>query len=135
MRRDPWDEGRRWLDQASRDLDDARYLHEGGRWSLTCFHAQQAAEKALKGLLILRGVEDPWGHSVADLDQLAASLDEEWKSSQVDVAGLDLYYIPTRYPDSLPGGLPADAFGEDDADRALRKAQGVLDAVTRAFSP
>ena len=105
MQRDPRDEGLRWLGQARRDLDDARYLQEGERWSLTCFHAQQAAEKALKGLLILRGAEDPWGHSVADLAQLAVSLDERWRSWRVDVTGLDLCYIPTRYPDALPGGL------------------------------
>ncbi len=129
----PRDEGLRWLGQARRDLDDARYLQEGERWSLTCFHAQQAAERALKGLLILRGAEDPWGHSVADLAQLAVSLDERWRSWRVDVTGLDLYYIPTRYPDALPGGLPADAFTGDDAERALGKAQGVLDAVARAF--
>lgn len=133
MRRDAWQEGRRWLGQAGRDLDDARYVRDGRRWNLTCFLAQQSAEKALKALLILRGVDDPWGHSVAELAQRVASLDPGWHSLQEDVAGLDVFYIPTRYPDALPGGLPADAFGEEDAARALAKAQQVIDAVTQAF--
>lgn len=46
MQPDPLDEGRRWLDQARQDLDDARYLREGDRHNLACFHSQQAAEKA-----------------------------------------------------------------------------------------
>lgn len=49
------------------------------------------------------------------------------------VRGLDVFSIPTRYPDALPGGLPADAFGKDDADRALTKAEQVVAAVHRFF--
>jgi len=48
MRPDRVREGRRWLDQAIRDLDDARFCIGGQRFSLGCFVAQQAAEKALK---------------------------------------------------------------------------------------
>jgi len=51
MRPDPRAEGERWLSQSERDLDDARYLREGGRHNLACYQAQQAAEKALKAVL------------------------------------------------------------------------------------
>lgn len=133
MQRDLQASGRRWLEQASRDLDDARYVRDGERWSLACFLAQQCAEKALKGLLILLGVESPWGHSVAELLQQASTLDDRWETLRAEAAGLDVFYVPTRYPDALPGGLPADAFGEDDADRAFRKAEQVVEAVRRFF--
>jgi len=64
MRPDRVREGRRWLDQAIRDLDDARFCIGGQRFSLGCFVAQQAAEKALKAFLYVASPEDPWGHSV-----------------------------------------------------------------------
>lgn len=48
-------------------------------------------------------------------------------------ASLDVYYIPTRYPNGLPGGLPSDAFGEDDAKRAIDRASEIIQAVVKAF--
>ena len=57
----------RWLAQARRDLDDARFAERGARWNLACFFAQQAAEKALKAFLYGRGAEAVWGHLVAEL--------------------------------------------------------------------
>ena len=48
-------EGARWLRQAEQDLDDARYLKEGGRHNLACFMGQQAAEKRLKLICTTNG--------------------------------------------------------------------------------
>lgn len=134
MRPDPRQEGRRWLEQAQRDLDDARYAREGGRHNLACFLCQQAAEKALKGLLVLHGEEFLWGHSVADLCERAAERAPEFRELRAQGAGLDVYYIPTRYPNGLPGGLPADAFGPEDSERALARAATIIDAVAKAFA-
>ena len=61
MNPDATEEGRRWLLQAEQDLDDARYNLEGSRYHLTCFLAQQSAEKALKAFLYARGEESVWG--------------------------------------------------------------------------
>ena len=60
-------EGARWLRQAEQDLDDARFLKEGGRHNMACFMGQQAAEKAIKAYLYHKRVEDVWGHSLLDL--------------------------------------------------------------------
>lgn len=51
MSRDALAEGRRWLDQADHDLATAELLIEHERAPVACFLAQQAAEKALTGLL------------------------------------------------------------------------------------
>lgn len=131
MRRSGEDEGRRWIAQARQDLSDGRYLQGGERYHLACFLAQQAAEKALKAFLYSRGVEAPWGHSAADLSEAAASLDPSLKEFHSEAAGLDKYYIPTRYPNGLPGGLPADAYGPADSDAALSSAERVIEAVER----
>jgi len=133
MRPDPRTEGRRWLDQALRDLDDARYAAAGARHNLACFLCQQAAEKALKGFLVLRDQEAPWGHSVADLCDRASALDPSYGGLRAHGASLDLFYIPTRYPNGLPGGLPADAFSAEDSERAVVRAQEIIGAVERSF--
>lgn len=65
------DRVRSWLDEAQADLDTSLVLIQGGRFSASVFHCQQAAEKAMKALL-LNHHRAPWGHSVWNL-YLAAS--------------------------------------------------------------
>ena len=48
---------RDWYDQAKRDLETARWEVQGGFYEWGCFVAQQAAEKALKGVYQRRGTE------------------------------------------------------------------------------
>lgn len=121
-------EAKRWLKQARRDLEDARYCHEGGRYNIACFLAQQAAEKALKAYLYSEG-EDPWGHSVAELVARCKEINEAFSRLASEAATLDKYYIPTRYPNGLPGGIPAEAFDSHDGERALQVAEQVIERV------
>ena len=44
------DEARRWLQAAEDDLRFARFAADGGFFAQACFHAQQAAEKAVKAV-------------------------------------------------------------------------------------
>ena len=129
MRPDPLEEGKRWLRQARQDVDDARYNQAGARYHLACFLAQQAAEKALKGYLYAQRVESAWGHSVADLARQAAEYDARFEALIGVGGGLDRHYIPTRYPNGLPGGIPAEAFDVEDAEKALRQAQRIIQQV------
>jgi HEPN domain-containing protein len=41
--------------------------------------------------------------------------------------------IPTPYPNGLPGGIPAEAFDQVDAERALELARHVLQFVEGRF--
>jgi len=133
MKPNELNQGRRWLEQADRDLDDAKFVLSGNRFNLVCFLAQQSAEKALKGYLYFKGADEIWGHSVAELCEDATHFDDGFKSLKGKAASLDKYYIPTRYPNGLPGGIPAEAFDEHDAERALALAQSVLDFVKERF--
>lgn len=130
MRPDPRQEGMRWLKQAQRDLDDARYSMEGQRFNLACFLAQQAAEKGLKAFLYSEGAEEVIGHSVADLCDDAQAFNEGFKELKRSAAALDKFYLPTRYPNALPGGIPAEAFDKEDATRAIAVADQVLRQVS-----
>jgi HEPN domain-containing protein len=63
-------EAERWLSKASDDLAIARVVTstpDVPRWP-ACFHAQQAAEKALKAHLVAAGIAFPFTHA---LDRLA----------------------------------------------------------------
>ena len=42
---------------------------------------------------------------------------------------LDKVYIPTRYPDALPGLTPKEAHTEEEAKKALEDAQAIVEAV------
>ena len=128
MRPDPIEEGRRWLLQAERDLDDAVFCLNGGRYNLACFLAQQASEKALKAFLYAKGEERIFSYSVADLLKRAMKHDKEFERCK-NASVLDKYYIPTRYPNGLPGGVPYEAFDEVDAKRAIELAKKLIEVV------
>lgn len=128
MRLEAKEEGMRWLMQARQDLDDARYSFEGKRFNLACFLSQQAAEKAVKAFIYAQGEEIVLGHSVAQLLKHAMRYDPDMKEI-LGSGGLDKYYIPTRYPNGLPGGVPYEAYDEDDAKKAIGMAAKVVEYV------
>lgn len=127
-------EAERWLRQAERDLDDAKYLALGKRYNLACFLAQQSAEKAIKAYLYFQGIEEVWGHSVAELCADAESFNSDFKELKQKAASLDKYYIPTRYPNGLPGGIPSEIYQEEDAKQALFLADKVIEFVKNKIS-
>ncbi len=133
MKPNELNEGKRWLKQAEKDLDDAKFALSGDRFNLVCFLAQQSAEKALKGFLYFKGAEEVWGHSAAELCEDASSFDKEFETIKRKAASLDKYYIPTRYPNGLPGGIPSEAFDKDDAQKAISLAESVLSFLKERF--
>ena len=124
-----WDsasEADRWLKQAENDLEFARLGLREGFFAQVCFLAQQSAEKAVKAIGYLLGDRTVLGHSVAVLvDRYAERVPD--LADLRDAAGLlDQYYIPTRYPNGLPGGFPFMAFSEEQATNALAAAERFL---------
>jgi HEPN domain-containing protein len=134
MRPNPHEEGMRWLLQARQDIDDANYNLKGTRYHLACFLSQQAGEKALKAFLYSKGEEMVLGHSVARLLKSAIRYNLDLEVIK-GTAGLDKYYIPTRYPNGLPGGVPYEAFDEEDARKAIGLASKIVDYVGTILEP
>jgi len=122
-------EARRWLAQAWDDWEAGKLLLERGKHAQAAFLAQQAGEKALKALWIALGL-DPWGHSLARLlRDLPPEEAPAFHPLLPQALALDKLYIPTRYPDALPGLTPKEAYTEEEAKKALEDAQAVLKAV------
>jgi HEPN domain-containing protein len=128
------EEGLRWLAQARKDLDAARLLAGGGHHNLACFHAQQGAEKAVKGFLYAQETDEVWGHSVAKLLRDASTFDDTLDDSVTLGALLDKFYIPTRYPNGLPGGIPSEAYNAQESRQALEWAGKVVLEVAQRIS-
>lgn len=117
----------RWLQFAREDLQVAELAFEASIYNQVCFHSQQCAEKAIKGMLLFRGKTPPRTHLLGDLlTQLPTGV----FASTLDIQLLDRFYIPTRYPDALPGSLPEGLPTADDANETISVARQVLDTVT-----
>jgi HEPN domain-containing protein len=134
MRKTPFEEGQRWLSQAVEDLKWAKHLAEAGGWHIACFLAQQIAEKALKAYLYAQGEEIVLGHSVARLCAEAAGYNEAFTEKAKRWNLLDGYYIPTRYPNGLPDGIPADVYNREAAQAAVALAEEAVDYVTHQIA-
>ncbi|MBI4288859.1 MAG: HEPN domain-containing protein [Chloroflexi bacterium] len=135
MTRIPEAEGRRWLAQAEEDMDSARLLLTGGKNYLVCFLAQQIAEKAIKAYLYFKGQEMVIGHSIEVLCRQSAAFDRIFERLRGDVSTLDMFYIPTRYPNGLPDSIPARVFNKKSATDALELASRVVGAVKKLMGP
>jgi len=114
-----------WLRQAEHDLSVARTTSAAGQHDWACFAAQQAAEKALKALYQHHHSEG-WGHVLSRL--VGGLLDHEPGLASLDEAAriLDKYYIPTRYPNGLEAGAPADAYTPIESAMTIGYAQDII---------
>ncbi len=84
-----------------------------------CFHAQQAAEKAIKAVLIHFGVEPPWTHSIAQLIGLLPT-EAPKPPPLLAAASLTAYAVTSRYP------RRARDVTDDEYRQALCLAQAVV---------
>ena len=132
--KNPDAESKRWLEQARYDLKTSQWNVKGELFAPACFWAQQAAEKAAKAYLYSRGERLVTGHSVAELLGKCKTYDKEFEPLVLTGAFLDRFYIPTRYPNSLPSGIPAHAYRQKDASEAIELAQKILQFVSERIT-
>lgn len=123
-------EARRWFVQAQADLEIVNLLQSAGYYAAACFHAQQAAEKALKAVLFGQGSRVVWGHSVRELARQCEAHEVAFASVAGDAALLDQFYIPTRYPNGLPSpAVPSEAYSALQAGDAVSAARRIIEVV------
>lgn len=120
-----------WWRQAHMELRAATNLQVTGDHAWCCFTCQQAAEKALKAVLEQRGHEHE-GHSLNLLLRRLFGEDDPPRELVRACARLSRLYIPTRYPDAVVEGAPADQYLEEDAQQSLEDLRVIVDYVGRA---
>ena len=122
----------RWMSKARTDLALARVILEKGPdmdpW-VCCFHAQQAAEKAMKAVLVSRGIEPPYTH---DLGAIASTMpsDVVLDVTAEDLATLTTFATGPRYV--LDAGSEEEEPTWDEAEQAVGMTDRVL-ASCRLF--
>ena len=128
---DPRAEAERWRRQAANDLDFARVALRERFYAQACFVAQQAAEKAVKAVAYGLGERAVLGHSLVTLISRYKDRVPELKDLRELSGILDQYYVPTRYPNGLAGGVPFEAFGESQAVAAVDGADRFVQLAER----
>ena len=113
-------ETQRWLRYAREDLAGAETLLEQ-RVIVPrhiCWLAQQAAEKALKAILVFLALDFPRRH---DLDALRNLVPNDWqvKTEHADLATLTEWAVEARYPGDWPDATEADARAAVEQARAV----------------
>jgi len=126
-------EAKRWFDQGLRDTESALKVKEQRIYELSCFLAQQAAEKLLKAFLYYQGESPVVGHSTFYLAKQCLEYDSRFKKLLRACKRLDALYIPTRYPNGLVEGVPYEVFDEEDASQALKDLGEIKSLVTSAL--
>lgn len=110
-----------WLKFAESDLAFAKVKRTQAMMiEKQLFHAQQAAEKALKAVLVLYGVQPPKNHNIKILAEMLPE-DLEIPESVLEAAILTQYSTILRYP-----GLFESAT-ESQRQKAVKITAGVLD--------
>jgi len=122
-----------WLRQAHSDLAMAAYASEGGFHAQACYQCSQAAEKALKAVMLALDQEPLRTHSIERLlNALEALGIETALLRQLPLKPLQRMTTASRYPDG--DEAPMDLFDERDAALALQVAQAVVGFVDQQLA-
>jgi HEPN domain-containing protein len=120
----------KWLKQAEADLKAAKDSLEDGNYEWGCFQSQQSGEKALKACLYEKGYTSTITHSLKELLKECSKFDISFNILSKDARTLDMFYIPTRYPNGLGGDLaPTEFYEREDAERCISSAELILSTV------
>ena len=123
-----------WMRQANSDWAVAELTAEQGFHSQACYHYGQAAEKALKALLISLGSLLPYSHA---LERLVDSLESAGLDAQplreLRLKALSRMNSETRYPSDSEA--PVDRFDQQDSEQARSVAEHALAFAKASLKP
>jgi len=112
-----------WMRYSKSDLSTARHMFEDvypKETEIVCYHSQQTAEKALKGYLVLQGVEPPRTHDLIALCNLCMTHESSFSEILDICSKLTPYGVAVRYPNEL-------AVDEITAKMAIKMAHSIYD--------
>ena len=118
------EEALEWLRAAEDDLEDAKVLLRAGRYAGAAFHAHQAAEKALRAVIIAARRElPPRIHNLLELARILGVRDEKLLEA---LRRLNPHYRVARYPDAA-NGVPMEVYSESIASELVSLAERVVE--------
>jgi HEPN domain-containing protein len=90
-----------WIEKAEEDWEMMLKGYRARKkpvYSAACFHAQQCAEKYLKGRLEEAGVAFRKTHDLRELLDQTSAIEPGWKSLENELDSLNDYSVSYRYP-------------------------------------
>jgi HEPN domain-containing protein len=121
----PPDDPREWLNRARSNLVRAKVTLPFVYLEDLCFDAQQAAEKAIKAVLIARGVDFPLIHDLSRLLTLLEQSGETIPQDIADATDLTKFAVAMRYPSV------AETVTTEEHRRAVVIAEAVVEWAER----
>lgn len=117
---------RQWQRLAEMDLNSAEYLLEMNPKpiEIICYHCQQAAEKYLKGYLVLHNINPPKTHDLNQLQKICSNLCDTFTEIADQCSDLTAYGVQPRYPMQL-------TLEEGDMHEALISAKAIRDFIIK----
>ena len=100
-----------------------------GGYDTVSFHAQQAAEKALKAVLVRHQVAFGKSHNLAELLELVEPVEPGTREALASIGELTPYAVDARYPTGLPH------VDRDEAARHVALADAVVVHVRSRLAP
>ena len=90
---------RQWLEKADEDRQAMERLMEGNPiLEMACFHAQQCAEKALKGFLTAHDRHVEKTHDLTDILELCVEVNSTFAQFEQTCKDLTPFAVDARYP-------------------------------------
>jgi HEPN domain-containing protein len=117
-----------WMQIAKEDLALAKAQVPGVGYGLLCYHAQQAVEKALKAVLVLKSTPFPYVHDIGVLLQLIMRAGDEVPPQIIEADTLTDYATIGRYPGAIE-------IEPADHDRAVALAEAVFEWAEEQIEP
>jgi len=120
-----------WLDYARRDYDIALHLSNTFRPMPTeniCYNSQQAIEKSLKGILILRTGDYRKTHDIRELHQMCKEAGVDFGLQPSTTRTLTRFATKSRYPDEVFD------YTDKDAELGLKFAEQILTQAKEVFA-
>lgn len=120
---------RQWIMRADDDLRLAELImsySEPVYWAVA-FHAQQCAEKALKGLLTFHDIRAGKTHDISNLLKLSVPVLGDLEQFKDRAGVLTTYAVDSRYP------VPYRDISKEDASKAIGTARSIYEFILNAL--
>jgi HEPN domain-containing protein len=117
------DLAKEWLRYVKSDLNTANHMFKDiqpKETEISCYHAQQCAEKSLKACLIAMGIDPPYIHDMVELISLCTAQEANFLTIQSYCISLNPYGVQVRYPNEL-------AVDDNITAQAINYAEKILE--------
>jgi HEPN domain-containing protein len=120
---------RQWIMRADDDLRLAELIQKDNDpvyWAIA-FHAQQCAEKALKGVLTFHDIRAGKTHNIENLLKLSSPVVDGLEKLNEQAKTLTVYAVDSRYP------VPHGDISNNEAIEAIETARKIFECVLKSL--